>query len=136
MRNSIALVLALVVALPASAATKSVTVSKAECRKIVRHSPSADVAYRPGVDVRGRRVAPADLGGGTTIAVPEEIEIPIDVDLSDTIGAAAGGLSDPRAKLGKVVYKNGRAWYNGKPLETGANAEVVEACKKRMKRRR
>ena len=136
MRNPIILVLALVVALPASAAVKTVTVSKAECRKIVRHSPSADVAYRPGVDVRGAHRQPADLGGGTTIAVPDEIEIPINVDLSETIGAAAGGLSDPRAKLGKVVYKKGRAWYNGKPLETGANDEVVAACRKRLKRRR
>ena len=91
---------------------------------------------RPGVDVRGRRVAPADLGGTTNIAVPDEIEIPINVELDQTIGAAASGLYEPEAKLGKVVYRNGRAWYNGKPLETGANAEVVAACRERMKRGR
>ncbi len=123
----------LVLALPVAASSETLTISKAECRKLVRHQPSADVAYRPGVDVRGRRVAPADLGGGTNIAIPQEIEIPITVDLDQTIGAAASGLYKPEATIGKVVYKNGRAWFNGQPLETGANAEVVAACRKRMK---
>ena len=132
MRISIAIVL--VLALPAaSAVADALTISKAECRKLMRHQPSADVAYRPGVDVRGRRVAPADLGGGTNIAVPQEIEIAITVELDKTIGAAASGLYKPEANIGKVVYKNGRAWFNGQPLETGANADVVAACRKRMK---
>ncbi len=123
----------LVLALPTAAVSEPLTISKAECRKLVRHQPSADVAYRPGVDVRGRRVAPADLGGGTNIAVPQEIEIPITVDLDQTIGAAASGLYMPEATIGKVVYKNGRAWFNGQPLKTGANAEVVAACRQKMK---
>ena len=129
----IAIIVFLVLALPAAASSETLTISKAECRKLVRHQPSADVAYRPGVDVRGRRVAPADLGGGTNIAIPQEIEIPITVELDKTIGAAASGLYKPEATIGKVVYKNGRAWFNGQPLETGANAEVVAECRKRMK---
>ena len=124
----------LVLALPTTTAVaETLTISKAECRKLVRHQPSADVAYRPGVDVRGRRVAPADLGGGTTIAVPQETEIPITVELEKTIGAAASGLYKPEANIGKVVYKNGRAWFNGQPLETGVNADVVAACRRQMK---
>ena len=135
MRNLIAIVL--VLALPATAAAaETLTMSKAECRKLVRHQPSADVAYQPGVDVRGRRVAPADLGGGTTIAVPQEIEIPITVELEKTIGAAASGLYKPEANIGKVVYKNGRAWFNGQPLETGANADVVAACRRKINAKR
>jgi hypothetical protein len=130
MRNLLAL--ALVLTLPASAAAGTLTMSKSECRKLVRHQPSADVAYRPGVDVRGRRVAPANLGGGPTIAVPDEIEIPITAEIDKTIGAAASGLYKPEASIGKVTYKNGRAWFNGQPLETGANAEVVAACQKKL----
>lgn len=130
------LTIALVLALPAVAAAEKLAISKSECRKLVRHEPSADVAYRPGVDVRGRRVAPADLGGGFQVAPPDEIEIPITVELDKTIGAAASGLYKPEAKIGKVVYKNGRAWYNGRPLGTGASAEVVAACRRRLKGRR
>ncbi len=128
MRNLLAIVL--VVALPAAAAAETLTISKAECRRLVRHQPAADVAFRPGVGVRGRRVAPADLGGGTNVAVPDEIEIPITVELDKTIGAAASGLYKPEATIGKVTYKNGRAWFNGQKLETGANAEVVAACQR------
>ncbi len=137
MRKSLVIIAALALGLPASAAggAGTLAMSKKDCRKLVRHQPSADVAYRPGVDVRGRRVAPADLGGGTSIAIPKEIVIPISVELNQTIGAAASGLYEPEANMGKVVYRNGRAWYNGQPLETGANAEVVEACKRRMKSR-
>ncbi len=131
MRNLVAIVL--LVALPAPAVAGTYTISKAECRRLIRHQPSADVAFRPGVGVRGRRVAPADLGGGTNIAVPREIEIPITVELDKTIGAAASGLYKPEANIGKVVYKNGRAWFNGQLLETSANADVVAACRKRMK---
>ena len=132
MRNPIATVLAVVLALPAAAAAETLTIAQSECRKLVRHQPSAGVAYRPGVDVRGRRVAPADFGGGTNIAVPKEIEIAITVKLDKTIGAAASGLYKPEATIGEVVYKNGRAWFNGQPLETGANAEIVAACRRRM----
>jgi hypothetical protein len=138
MRNSLVIVAVLVLALPAAVASGAgtLTMSKNDCRKLVRHQPSADVAYRPGVDARGRRVAPADLGGGTNITVPDEIEIRINVELNETIGAAASGLYEPEARMGKVVYRNGRAWYNGQPLETDANSEVVEACKRRLKSRR
>ena len=127
------LTIALVFALPAVAAAETLSVSRSECRKLVRHEPSADVAYRPGVDVRGRKVAPASLGGGFQVAPPDEIEIPITVELDKTIGAAASGLYKPEANFGKVVYRNGRAWYNGRPLETGASAEVVAACRRLMK---
>jgi hypothetical protein len=133
MRHILTITVALVLALPAVAAAETLSVSRSECRKLVRHEPSADVAYRPGVGVRGRKVAPADLGGGFQIAPPDEIEIPITVELDKTIGAAASGLYKPEANIGKVVFKNSRAWYNGQPLETGASAEVVAACRRLMK---
>jgi hypothetical protein len=115
------------------AAAETLTISVSECRKLVRHQPAADVAYRPGVDVRGRRVVPADLGGGTIVAAPEEIEIPITVELDKTIGAAPSGLYKPEASIGMVTYKNGRAWYNGQPLQTEANAEIIAACRATIK---
>ncbi len=133
MCHILTITVALVLALPAAAAAENLTISKAECRKLVRHQPSADVAYQPGVGVRGRKVAPADLGGGFQVKPPEEIEIPISVELDSTIGAGASGLYKPEADIGKVVYKNGRAWYNGQPLETGASAEVLAACRRRLK---
>lgn len=130
--------LALVVALPGSvpAEAETVTISIEECRKLVRHQPSADVAYQPGVDVHGRPVAPADLGSGANVAIPEEVEILVEVELDETHGAAASGLYQPKAEFGKVVFRDGRAWYNGQPLATGADNAVVAACKRRLHSRR
>src|ERR1051326_6813410 len=31
------------------------------CQYVIKHIPDADVTYRPGEDVEGRKVAPADL---------------------------------------------------------------------------
>ncbi|HSV29316.1 MAG TPA: hypothetical protein VLL76_07145 [Candidatus Omnitrophota bacterium] len=70
-------------ALPAVAAAEEVTVSitAKDCARLLRHQPAADVAYQPGVGVKGRKVAPADLpGSGNTISVlPEVFEIPITI---------------------------------------------------------
>jgi len=60
---------------------RAVRASWATCRALVEHSPSPDVKYRPGSDVRGRSVAPADLKPRAEIKVPETITIPITVDL-------------------------------------------------------
>ena len=54
---------ALLVAMSAAAASnlhEKVQISKKDCRWLVRHQPSADVAFQPGVGVNGRRLKPAD----------------------------------------------------------------------------
>jgi hypothetical protein len=117
---------------PSVAAGETVVITESHCRELVRHVPLDDVAYRPGVDVKGRKVAPADLGGGTHIPVPEQVVISIDVDLSETIGAAPSGLYEPEARLGSVVYRDGRAWYNGVELATDATAAIAAECRRRM----
>ena len=70
-----------------------VTITRADCARLVEHVPSADVAYQPGVDAYGRAVAPADLPGGlhngTQFQVPDTLHIPIEVDLLDRFGFSA-----------------------------------------------
>ena len=68
-----------------AAESKAVTLSKAACARLVQHVPADDVTYKPGVDARGRPVVPADLGGGPTIAIPDEINIQIGIDLADRL---------------------------------------------------
>lgn len=59
-----------------------VTVSRQDCARLVRHVPAADVAYQPGVGVKGRKVAPADLpGSGADMKVlPEVFEFTIAIN--------------------------------------------------------
>ncbi len=72
----------LMVAATASAEEVRVTVTRQDCARLIRHTPSADVAYQPGVDVKGREVAPADLpGSGADLKVlPEVLEFTIAVN--------------------------------------------------------
>ena len=76
-----------------------ITITKKDCRRLVRHTASADVAYRPGVDVRGRKVVPADAGGRVPLKLPDVFEFNIDVDIRKYLGgpeddAAAASAAD------------------------------------------
>jgi len=47
-----------------SVAEEKVAVTPADCRRLVAAVPAADVAYKGGVDVHGKKVVGADLPGG------------------------------------------------------------------------
>lgn len=121
----------LLLAAPAGAETTTITVTKADCRNVVAHTPDASVAYTPGVTANGRRVAPADLGGGSTIKPPESFSIQIDVDLEEYFGLPANkGRFMGDLNAGKVEFKDGKLTYNGQELATGSQNAVAEACRK------
>ena len=115
-------------------AASQLTVSKKDCARIVRHAPSADVAYKPGVDVYGRKVAPADLGGGSAIKLPKEITIDIGIDLEEKYGLGADSDYTGTANIGKVKVKNGRVTFNGQPLGNREQQAIAAACRKTYKK--
>ncbi len=117
------------VANPAAARTVTITITGADCSRLVAHVPAPGVEYAPGVDVRGRPVAPADLGGRPEIKFPDTIEIPVYLD-----GLPANSnlwkLDD--AKVGTVAIRveDGRAWFNGQPLTSEEHHAMARACQK------
>lgn len=130
------LAIALLLPCAALAETTTVIVSRADCANLIQHGPSADVAYKPGVDVRGKPVVPADGGGGVQLAMPEEITIDIEVDLAARFGLPPQApptkdLYRPTAKIGTVSYKDGKAFFNGQPLTSPEAEALAEACRKR-----
>ena len=139
MRRSIIAYLApalfLLAATPAAAHEKAavpatrVAITRADCARLVAHVPGPDVAYEPGVDVYGREVAPADLGGPPRIELPETILIDIEIDLLQRFGIPANAaLYDADAEAGEVLYKDGRFTFNGQPLQDQAQAELAARC--------
>ena len=135
MRHSIAYLapaLFLLAASPAAAhETATVTITRADCARLVEHVPGPDVAYQPGVDVYGREVAPADLGGAPRIELPETILIDIEVDLFARFGIPANpALYDADAEVGEVLYQDGRFTFNGQPLQDEAEAELAARCQR------
>lgn len=61
-----------------------IVITKVDCSRLIRHVPAPDVAYQPGLDARGRAVAPADLPGSGADALPnllpEVLEFPITIN--------------------------------------------------------
>ena len=110
-------------------AITTVAITRADCARLVAHVPAPDVAYRPGVDVYGRAVVPADLGGAPRIELPETILIDIEIDLQARFGIPADPTQyDPDAEVGEVAYRDGRFTFNGQPLQDQAQAELAARC--------
>jgi len=108
----------------------TVEISRADCLRLTEHVPAPDVAYKPGVDVQGRPVAPADLGQSPAVRLPDIIELDIEVDLQDRFGFPANfDQFEADAQIGIVLLQpDGRATFNGQPLQDEAQAELTRRC--------
>lgn len=128
--GSISLVLvAIAWAAPANA---EIAISRKDCQRLVNHEPAPDIAYQPGVDVHGRPVAPADLGGGQQIQLPDVIYIPIEVLVQDKYGIPANSvLYDATALIGVVAVRGNRVYFEDQELTDPEVAALEQACRDR-----
>lgn len=127
-----ALVLTLTSLLAASAEAE-IAVSRKDCERLVRHEPAPDATYQPGVDVHGNPVAPADLGGGQQIELPDVIYIPIEVLVQDKYGIPANSvLYDARAQVGVVEVRGNRVFYEDQELTDPETAALEAVCRDRL----
>jgi hypothetical protein len=125
----IALTLSIAWATPASA---EIAISRKDCQRLVNHEPAPDVTYQPGVDVHGRPVAPADLGGGQQIQLPDVIYIPIEVLIQDKYGIPANSvLYDATALVGVVSVRGNQVYFEDQPLTDPEIVALEEACRDR-----
>lgn len=116
---------------PSMAAESVVIISRSDCGRLAVHQPAPDVAYQPGVDARGRPVAPADLpGSNPPIAMPDEIAIDITVEIQKRFGIPANSaLFKPEARVGTIVVKpDGSATFNGQPLTSPESRALAALC--------
>ncbi|MBF0323649.1 MAG: hypothetical protein HQL42_01140 [Alphaproteobacteria bacterium] len=117
--------------------SQTIKITSSDCARLVRHNPSADVAYKPGEGVRGKKVAPADLpGSGNDIGkqlLPEVLEIPIQISPMAGKGYATNGLGDSQTTLGTVKYDMNKGTFtlNGQPMGSADQQELANACAKR-----
>ena len=107
--------------------------SRQDCQRLVRHEPAPDVAYQPGVDVHGRPVVPADLGGGSQIELPDVIYIPIEVLLQDRFHIPANSvLFKAPAEVGVAELRGTRVYYQDQLLSDPEEAALEAACRDRV----
>ena len=109
-----------------------VTVKPKDCRRLVAHQPSNDVAYKAGVDAYGRPVKPADLPGTQVIKAPDKITFSITHDALAGLGlTGSSSLLSGEASVGEVAYdiSSGRLEFNGQPLSDPEITALAIACK-------
>ncbi len=82
----------------------------------------AGAGYVPGVDVEGRKVAPADLPGPAPLPIEN---LPIIL----RHGAAAAGGHGSGLLIGQVTVRDGHAYFNGAPLAEDDQATMAAACR-------
>lgn len=119
-------------ALPLPSFAQTITITREGCAALQQYVPAPDVDYKPGVDVDGNAVAPADLGGTPSIKIPDEIVIPITVLLQQKLGIPANPADyKPEAYIGTVVVKaDGRVYFNNRPLQDDAATALARQCQK------
>jgi hypothetical protein len=128
-------ILALGVGLVASTeamAQAAIRVTPADCRRVLtEHRPAPDVAYQPGVDVRGRPVVGADLNPAPQFKVPDNVVFDLAIDLTKYGISSTSPLSQPNFKMGEMRMDmlSGRAFYNGQPLGNPELEALREACR-------
>jgi hypothetical protein len=130
-----------------------VRISRLDCQRLVRHLARPDVAYRPGIDVRGEPVVPAEVDERPRIRLPETIYLSVTLDVCERLDPIAGrklcrrsgpSLSGPveqerfeaEAVIGTVTFEadGRRVHFNGEPLTDEETTVVAEACRRRMRR--
>lgn len=117
-------------ALPAKA---DIAVTREDCAQLVKYRQAPGVEYQPGVDVHGKAVAPADLGGGYQINPPETIIIPIEILIQDRFHIPANSaLWNAKAQVGIVTVKGDQVFYEGQLLGDAEAAALEEACRQRL----
>lgn len=85
-----------------------------ECRLLPEHKPDADVTYRPGLDIKGRAVVPADINSHAAPLAERTIVVPLTVDLADRLqGLGSPGLQI-EGSLGYLeIHPDGRVSHDG-----------------------
>lgn len=117
----------------AMADERRVVITAQDCSRLVEHKPAPDVAYRPGIDVRGRSVAPADLPGSRIdVQPPKEIEF--EVSFNPLKGGAAR-FGETTLGVGRLRYDlaKGEITLNGQPLSDPELAEIARKCQNIVK---
>ena len=116
-------------------APSAAAVSLEDCKRLlkrqVERTPSDDVAFKPGVDVHGKAVAPANAGQILgEIALPDKIVIDFGMDFAGRYGISGAGLHTATADVLAIEYDLalGGLKVNGKPLTQDDSRAVAKAC--------
>ncbi len=130
-----AAVILLVSASMAVADDIKITITEKNCQRVEKHIARSDVAFKPGVDVHGRPVTPADVNDNRLV-LPESIVIDLSLPLADLYAPGntpPDALKNAEVKMGKLDYNllSGKLLFNGQELADPALHAIARECRKK-----
>jgi hypothetical protein len=112
-------------------------VTSDDCALLAEHKAGDDVAYQPGITADGDAVVPADLPNAAAVQLPDEIRIPLALNIR-TPGDPANlppslvplGRFDNQAGLGQLRYdrKQGKLYYQDTELPQSSLGSIIQGC--------
>jgi hypothetical protein len=107
-----------------------VVVSSKACAEVVAHVPDAGVAYRPGVDINGNPVAPADLADSASPIAADNFPIFLTLDLKKKFRVPdAAKLFKLQEVVGLIAVQGDTVFFNGQPIAPGEASLLAAACR-------
>ena len=115
---------------PGLAADSPMQLSREDCARVVKHRPTPDTVYQPGIDSHGNPVAPADVEGSPAVVLPAVIPVLITVDLQERFHLPKNSaLYEGNAGIGiATVDLDGNVTFNGSPLTDPEADALAAAC--------
>ena len=108
------------------------SINRDTCRRIARsHRPADDVAYREGVDVRGKPVAPADIPGSFRFQAPETIEFDLSFNPLANTAIDREAFANTETAIARVAVDiaTGEVRIDGKMVGPEGEAAILERCR-------
>lgn len=106
--------------------------TKSFCTNLITYVPSADVAYKPGVDVYGHPVAPADLPGQQSYPLANPIQTAIILNTARLAQIPSiPGRSETYPAFIAVDPNTGAVSLNGRPIQQTDEATLAKLCRDR-----
>ena len=104
------------------------------CNALIKHTPDADVAYQPGVDVHGNAVTPADLPNQPQMKLPDKINIPLTLNLAKTLNLNISAYpynqlgQGTEAQLGMLTVEGDKVLFNDQPISDEQQDKLAVLC--------
>lgn len=98
------------------------------CMRAMR-AETGGADYKPGVDVHGNAVAPADAPGTFRIETPKSFSFPVTIDVARRAGFAPRGPYEANLTVAQVRIEGNRVFINDQPVQPDDTAELIAACR-------
>ena len=129
------LILAGLITIPSVAYAETVRISRTDCQRLIEHKARDDVAYQPGVDVRGRKVVPAEGPDAADMGalVPEMLAFSIALN---PLKGGAARFGDTSLSVGVIQFdmKKRQATLDGVPLNRGDTRKLLKECRRAVEK--